>query len=126
LQHAPPNSKQFGWNMQTHQSASFGFLLGLLEPAPVPTFFHRHHDSEMFALPGPDLNDGATDALAPAGTTKVQFKIYIYDEDFWSDKPLWCAQGMFSTEVFVHRWLVNNLKPGTPTGDQYRTLDPEE
>lgn len=52
--------------------------------------------------------------------TLFDVKIYIFDfgkTDEWTTRSLLCSQGMFATEVFLHRWLLHS---------PYRTADPEE
>lgn len=47
-------------------------------------------------------------------------KVYVFDleeADIWSNRPLLCAQGMFATEVTLHRWFLHS---------PYRVFKPEE
>ncbi|CAD7929635.1 unnamed protein product [Amoebophrya sp. A120] len=49
------------------------------------------------------------------------FDVRVFVLDFgkfneWTSRSLLCSQGMFATEVFVHRWLLHS---------PYRTLDPD-
>eukprot|EP00927_Polykrikos_kofoidii_P048240 TRINITY_DN4245_c0_g1_i1.p1 TRINITY_DN4245_c0_g1~~TRINITY_DN4245_c0_g1_i1.p1 ORF type:complete len:607 (+),score=83.92 TRINITY_DN4245_c0_g1_i1:92-1912(+) len=54
--------------------------------------------------------------LRPARCFGLNLKIFVYDTPF-AARPLICSQGMFASEVFVHRYLLNS---------ECRTENPEE
>eukprot|EP00746_Dinoflagellata_sp_MGD_P039729 gnl/MRDRNA2_/MRDRNA2_195943_c0_seq1.p1 gnl/MRDRNA2_/MRDRNA2_195943_c0~~gnl/MRDRNA2_/MRDRNA2_195943_c0_seq1.p1 ORF type:complete len:528 (+),score=70.77 gnl/MRDRNA2_/MRDRNA2_195943_c0_seq1:167-1585(+) len=54
--------------------------------------------------------------LKPLSCYGFNIKVYVYETDF-AVRPLGCSQGMFASEVFVHRFFVHST---------CRTEDPDE
>jgi putative beta-1,4-xylosyltransferase IRX10 len=62
-------------------------------------------------------------ALKSAGTEDFMFKIYVYELPLWANSLVykrhpWCSHGVFSSEIYVHEQLLNNVH-------NVRTWDPE-
>ncbi|CAE8593604.1 unnamed protein product, partial [Polarella glacialis] len=54
--------------------------------------------------------------LKPQSCFGTGVKVFVYETEF-AQKPIVCSQGMFASEVFVHRWFMHS---------ECRTEDPSE